>query len=730
MTTSIADLLTRLRELDIRLWLDGERLRFTAPPGALTPELRQELAGRRVELVQLLQAANAPAQAGPPLIAPARRDGALPLSFAQQRLWFLDQLEPDSPAYTIPTALHLNGPLDSAALERSLNALVRRHEALRTFFTSQDGQPAQVIAPELNLRLECIDLPPGDPVERQERLNRMINAEARRLFDLTQVPLLRVSLFRIAPEEHVLLVVIHHIVSDGWSQGIFTHELGALYTAECAGKPADLPALPIQYPDFSIWQRTWLGATERPAFLQTQIDYWKRQLDNAQPVMDLPISRSRPDNQSYNGAAIRFTVPDTTVAAIRTLGQRENSTLFMILLAAFQGLLARYTGQNTILVGAAAAGRTSTAIEGLIGFFVNSLVMRTDLSGDPTFRELLGRVREVALGAYTNQDLPFEKLVEELQPARNLSYHPIFQVMFVLQNAPGGDIALEGVRARPLAVDTRTAKFDLTLDMEEAGPALRGLFEYNTDLFDAGAIQRLTGHFLTLLAGAVEQPDLRLSALPLLTESERHMLRYAWNATASDYPRDLAIHRIFESQAAATPASMALEFEGQQISYAELNRRANQLARYLQGMGITPDTLIGLCMERSITQIIGLLGILKAGGAYVPLDPTYPAERLAFMIADTGIPVLLTQRALADERWQTDDSSTRTQLICLDEAWPLIAREAEQNLEDTAGPENLAYVIYTSGSTGRPCWPSSRRPSLSKKVSQVSMVLKCFWHQK
>jgi amino acid adenylation domain-containing protein len=627
-------------------------------------------------------------------IQPVARDGALPPSFAQERLWFLDQLEPGSSAYNIPAAFRLKGVLDRTALEQSLNEIVRRHEVLRTTFATVGGQPVQVIASDLNLALPIVDLCKFPEAKREIEVQRLVTEEAQRPFDLIQDPFLRTTLLHLDDEEHVLLLTMHHIVSDGWSMGVFNQELAALYKAFSARKPSPLPELPIQYADFAHWQRQWLQGE----VLEAQLAYWKQQLGGSLPVLKLPTDRPRPAIQTFQGATQSFMLSATLTESLNALSHQEGVTLFMTLLAAFKTLLYRYTSQEDILLGSPAANRNRVEIEGLIGFFVNTLVLRTDLSGDPTFQELLGRVRAVTLGAYAHQGLPFERLVEELQPERDLSHNPLFQVMFALQDvlmvsAP----ALTGLSVSLLEPDSGAAKFDLTLFVEETGQRLRGLLEYNTDLFSATTITRLAGHFQSLLRGIVVHAKWKISELPLLTEAEHHRLLVEWNDTGTDYPRHRCIQEFFEAQVERTPDTVALVFEEEHLSYAELNRRANQLAHHLRGLGVGPETLVGVCAERSLEMVVGLYGALKAGGAYAPLDPTYPRERLAFMLADAQAAVLLTQKRLLPTL-----PAHEAQVVCLDADWETVGQQSIQNPVSGVVDDGLAYVIYTSGSTGRP----------------------------
>ena len=666
----------------------------------LSPEKR-ELVLKKLQERGLSPAIDVGSQAPP--IVPVPRDQTLPLSFAQQRLWFIDQWEPGNPYYNIPTAVRLTGPLDVAALEQSLNEVVRRHEALRTTFVALEGRPVQVIAPVLTVpplvfgprdqRLPVVDLRGLAEAERGAEARRLASEEARWSFDLARGPLVRVTVLRLDDEEYVLLLNMHHVVSDGWSTGVFIQEMATLYQAFSAGQPSPLPELPIQYADFAVWQRGWL----RGEVLEKQLAYWKKQLADAPAVLELPTDRPRPPVQTYQGTTESFVLSESLTAALQALSREEGSTLFMTLLAAFDALLYRYTGQEDIPLGSPIANRNRSEIEGLIGFFVNTLVLRTGLSGNPTFRELLGQVREMTLGAYAHQDVPFEMLVDELQPERDLSRTPLFQVMFVLQNAPMPLQGQSGLTFSPLEVDSRTAKFDLTLFMVETAQGLSGTWEYNTDLFDAATVARAVRYFQTLLEGIVADPDHHIADVPILTETERHQLLVEWNDTEVEYPQDQCIHELFEEQVERTPDAVAVVFKDQHLTYQELNRRANQLACHLQTLGVGPETLVGVCVERSPEMVVGLVGILKAGGSYVPLDPAYPQERLTFILEDTQAPVLLAQQQLVEGL-----PEHRAEVVCLDAGWEHIARERGENPVSEATSENLAYVIYTSGSTGRP----------------------------
>jgi amino acid adenylation domain-containing protein len=624
-----------------------------------------------------------------PPLQPVPRDGRLPLSFAQQRLWFLDQLQPGNPFYNIHTALEILGRLDRAAVERSLHALIARHEALRTSFPMIDDQPVQQIAAQVQISLPVVDLRDLPAAEREAEALRLAAEEAAQPFDLRRGPLLRVRLLWLEPERQILVLTIHHIVSDGWSMGVLVRELFNSYRAYAgqSAAPIETVPLPIQYADFAVWQRQWLQGT----VLEQQLAYWKRQLADL-PVLELPTDRPRPPVLSYRGATTSFVLPQELASALLRLGQQADATLFMTLLAGFQLVMARYSGQTDLAVGSPIANRTRRELEDLIGFFVNMLVLRTSLAGGPTTRELIGRVRDVCLSAYAHQDLPFEMLVEELQPERSLSYNPLFQIGFALQNTPMGPAELPGLELRPLQVVSRTSTFDLSLFMSETPDGLYGLLEYNTDLFDAATIQRLIRHFHTALAGMVADPDRSVMALPLLTEPELAQLA-AWDGpTAAVPPR--WVHEQFETQATRNPDRIALLCGDRQLSYGELNARANRLAHHLRSLSAGPEVRVGLCVDRSPELIIGLLGILKAGAAYVPLDPEYPRERLEWMLHDAELRLLVTRQALSDLL-----AAPTVEVVLIDGEY---GAGPDENPGLALPPDTLAYVIYTSGSTGQP----------------------------
>jgi len=631
-----------------------------------------------------------------PAIVPieqASRERALPLSFAQQRLWFLDQLDPGNPIYNIASALRLHGPLNIDALERTLNEIVRRHESLRTVFREEHGIAVQVIQPEQNIALPVLSLAGLSEADQKTEVEQLATAEARKSFDLTRGPLLRTRLLRLGGEDHVLIFTLHHIISDGWSLGVLVREAKAIYAAYTQGLESPLPELSLQYADYAVWQRGWLKGD----LLEQHLAYWKKQLDLMPPVLELPGDRPRPRELRHRGGILNVQLPESLSEELRALSQREGVTLYMLLLAAFQTLLYRYTSQTDIVVGSPIANRQNTEIEPLIGFFVNTLVLRVDLSGDPSFRELLERVQEVTLDAYEHQDIPFEMLVEELQPERNLSYAPLFQILFVLQNAPRDELTLPGLELSHMDVSNGTTHFDLTLQLEESAAGMIGVIEYSVDLFDEETMKRLFGHYETLLAGVVANPDEQISALPLLAESERHRLLVQLNDTAAETDPQRCVHDLVAAQAARTPDYPALIFGDTQITYAELNRRANRLAHHLQTLGVGPDVVAGIMMEQSVDMMVSILAILKAGGVYTALDPADPSERIAFLLRDAKIKVVLTQKRFAARLPQDGPQVFRTDLD-----WPDIEPGMEENPVSLATADNLVYLTYTSGSTGQP----------------------------
>jgi len=707
-----ADFLSQLRSLNVELWAEGDLLRCNAPEEILTPELAEELKDRKAEILAFLRETSSAANASAPPLRPASRAGDLPLSFAQQRLWFIDQLEPNTALYNITKAFRLKGSLNIAALQKALQTIVSRHEVLRTIFAVVDGLAVQVIAADRPAELKIIDLS-REPVERlDQKIRRLLEEESGRPFNLSSDLMLRATLLKLDAEEYILILAMHHIASDGWSWGVLFRELELLYKTFLAGESSPLPALPVQYADFAIWRRQWLQGE----VLETHLKYWKKQLADA-PALDLLTDRPRPAVQTYRGGSESFSFSEVVVDELKSLSRREGATLFMTLLAAFTVLLHRYTGQDDIVVGSPVSGRNRVELEALIGFFVNDLVLRTDVSGDPAFVELLRRVRQTALAAYAHQDLPFEKLVEKLRPKRGSDHHPFFQVMFAVENGRPAPLLLAGVATHAIPFETDTAKFDLTMTMVDAGDALSATLEYNSDLFDRDTIKRMLTHFQTLLQSIVKDPERRVSRLPMLTENERHRLLVVWNTTQREYPAKKCIHEVFESQVERSPDAVAVVFDAKQLTYRELNRRANRLAHELVKRGVGPDVPVGICMERSPEMIVGLLAILKAGGAYVPLDPTYPNERLALMLGDAQAPVLLTQKPLMEKF-----AEYHGEILCLDVVSWGISHGSEENLVSGAKPENLAYVMYTSGSTGTPKAVAVPHRAVSRLVINTDYV--------
>src|SRR6266404_273262 len=568
-----------------------------------------------------------------------------PASSAQRRLWFLHQLDPNSSVYNITAPLRISAPINVEALRRSLQEIVRRHETLRTTFTTVDGEPVQIVALSTNFKLDIIDLQAVEETKREAEAQSLAEAEARRPFSLTQGPLLRATLLGLDDQHHILLLTMHHIISDGWSLGVLMREASALYHALSTGKPSALPDLPIQYADFAHWQREWLAGE----LLKAQLDYWSHQLDSVPPALEIPTDFPRPVSRSHKGSLISLSIHPDLADRLRALNKKHQATMYMTLLATFQVLLYRYSGQSDISVGSPIAGRTRTETEALIGFFVNTLVMRTDLSGAPSFAQLLSKVKEVTLGAYSNQDVPFEKLVEALSPERDLNRTPLFQVMFILQNAPLPQMQLGEAKLEPINVSSGTSKFDLTMSLEEKAGSIQGYLEYSTELFEEQTIQRMIGHFKVLIEAIVGNEQASIDDLPLLTDVERKQLIEQWNETGAEYP-NLSIHELFQRRVDISPEATALIYEGGIIKYSALNRQANQLAHYLRRRGIGRDSRVGIYIGRSPELVIAMLGILKAGGAYVPLDPGYPTERLRYMIASAEISIIVAHETDQQQR--------------------------------------------------------------------------------
>ena len=617
----------------------------------------------------------------------------LPLSFAQERLWFIHQLEPDTTAYNIAFSWRFTGNLDIGLLQSCLNTIIQRHEILRTSFIAVDGQPSQVIISQLQLSLPIIDLRLISDSNRQIEIDKLTKQEARYPFDLTKAPLLRVKLLQISDNENILLLTLHHIIADGWSRGVILRELTALY------KGLTLTELPIQYVDFAVYQQQWLQGEE----LTAQVNYWKQQLNNLS-VLELPTDNPRKPIQTFRSATESVLISKEILDSLKDLSRKQSVTLFMSALAGFKILLHRYTSEDDIAIGSPIANRNWKEVEPLIGFFVNTLVLRTDVSGNPSFLELLQRVKEVAAGAFKHQDLPFEKLVEEVKHERSLSHNTllgiIFQVQneaYQLQNSLNPELEIPGLSLEQMWSDSGSTKFDMTWHLVERNEGLLAVVEYSTDLFNRDTIARMLGHFQVLLKGIIDNPNQRLSELEILTEIERQQLLIDWNNTYTEYSLEQGIHQLFENQVEKTPDNIAVEFKSEKLTYQELNNQANQIAVYLRNQGVKPDMLVGICVERNPLMLIGLLGILKAGGVYVPIDAKLPSNRIGFMLGDSQVSILITQEKILS---QLPTHSAET--ICLDSEWEKISKSSINNLPSQTIADNLAYVIYTSGSTGNP----------------------------
>jgi amino acid adenylation domain-containing protein/non-ribosomal peptide synthase protein (TIGR01720 family) len=678
-----------------------------------------------------------------------------PLSFAQQRLWFLYNFEPESPEYNVPQAFRIEGELDPETMQRALRQVVRRHETLRTTFRSEEGSPAQVIAQVIDMEVPYVDARQRvpDPGDAWAEALRLAAADARAPFDLALGPLMRARLFRTGQRQHLLYYNVHHIAYDGWSMGIFARELAALYDAFAAGLPGTLPELPVQYLDFAAWQRQWLSG-ER---LERQLAYWRRQLA-AVPPLELPADRPRPAVRTHQGAAVPLALGDRLQSDLAGFVRRHGTTLFIALMAAWKALLHHWTTQEDLAVGTLVANRRRPEVEGLIGFFANSLVLRTDLAGDPTFLELLGREREVSLDAHEHQDLPFEKLVEEINPPRDLARTPLFQVMLIVLNAPGEALRLPGLELWPVAIDSHTAKLELTLYATQTAAGLDGFLEYNADLFDRSTVLRLLDHYRRVLLAAIADPGVRLSRLPLLADDERRQVLVDWNATQAAVPA-VTLHGWIEERARQAPGATAVELGDSRLTYGQLDERADLLACHLRRLGVGPEVLVGVAMERSLDMVVGVLAVLKAGGAYVPIDPDYPKERIAHMLDDSRAPVLLTQEALLA---RLPEHGARVVAVDRDAAAIAGATSGSgESGESGAGggqpggppcgggagparrpgatPANLAYVIYTSGSTGKPkgvgithaavvnfLESMRKRPGLASEDTLLAVTTLCF----
>jgi amino acid adenylation domain-containing protein len=658
----------------------------SAPPAGLST-------AKQALLSKWLRGGGAKGDTGENAIPRRQKNGPVPLSLEQQRLWFFDQLDPGSPLYHMPIASRLRGTLDVNALQQAMDMVVARHEALRTRFVGQE--PALTIDAPSAVPMRLIDLRPTPAAQREIEATCLLEAEAKRPFDLSRDLMVRATLVRLDEQDWIFFVLMHHIASDDWSWRVFCNEVATAYGAMVANRKVELPEPAIQYGDFAVWQKDWL----RGNVLEKQLGYWCKQLAGAPPVLELPADYPRPVSQTFRGACEWLKLPPALSEKLNALSQSGGFTPYMILLAAFQTLLHRYTGQEDIIVGSPVAGRSRACLEKVIGLFVNMLVLRTKLDGNPAFYELLHRTQTTVLEALANQELPFEKLVEELQPERSASYSPLIQVMFALQDELSDNLKLPGMDISQFLLDPGTAKFDLTFTIVKSGATLSCCAEYNTDLFNASTVRRMLGHYEKIIESIASNPDQCLSDIPLLTDEEREQLLVERNNTAMDFPWGQCVHELFAEQAALTPKSVAVVFGQESLTYEELNWRANQLAHHLKFLGAGPDSIVAISMERSLEMVIALMGTLKAGAAYLPLDPAFPADRLRFMLDDSKASLLLTR---SEEKERLGELPANVRAICLDTDWRLISEEGDEDLHVQMSPDNLAYVIYTSGSTG---WP-------------------------
>ncbi|NET25242.1 non-ribosomal peptide synthetase, partial [Okeania sp. SIO1I7] len=710
--TEIQEFLAELRHLQIKLWIEDERLRYNAPQGTMTPELLQQIKEKKTEIIAFLKQVNSKTVKS---IQPVPRNQELPLSFSQRRLWFIEKTGLSGNAYNMPLTLHLVGKLDLVALQKSLNEIVARHETLRTNFAEINGTPVQVIRPPFELELPQQDLSGLAKSQQTTQLQQCLQTENEKQFNLEVDPPIRVLLLQLGATEHILQVTLHHIASDGWSLTVFAQELSANYTAAVEHQPSTAPELPIQYADFAVWQQEYLQGES----LQTELDYWKEKLKEL-PQLQLPTDYPRPVVETFNGASQSFNLPPLLTSKLKQVSQEQGATLFMTLLAGFKVLLHRYTAQESIAVGVPIANRNRREIEGLIGFFVNSLVMYTDLGGEASFTEVLKRVRQTSLEAYAHQDVPFEKLVAELQPERSLSHNPLFRVSFALLESElaNPSFSLPNLEVGWYQGDgaEMTVRMDMELHLWVEGEEIKGFCAYNRDLFAAETISRMLSHYQNLLYAVIETPEQPISLLPMMSSSEEQQLLVTWNNTKTYYP-EKCIHELFVAQVEQTPDAIAVVFAEQSLTYSQLNSKANQLAHYLQKLGVVPETLVGICVERSVEMIVGILAILKVGGVYVPLDPSYPQSRLNYLIEDAQLSILLTQ-----EKWLNQLPQTIAQVVCLDTNTTDFTTELSSDITVSITPDHQAYMMYTSGSTGQPKGVNIRHRGVVRLVKNTNYV--------
>ncbi|PZU94472.1 MAG: non-ribosomal peptide synthetase [Pseudanabaena sp.] len=690
----IQDWINDLSDRGVKLWVQGDRLRYSGLEDVLTPQLLAELSKHKTEIIATLNQNLAIGDRGRLApIQPVSRDQNLPLSFSQQRLWFLNELEGgESATYNWPApAIALTGKLDTQVLVKTISEIVRRHEVLRTTFANINGDIAQKIHPPQSLDIPIIDLQSEPETKQAIAVKELAATERAKPFDLQRGPIFRCQLLCLGEISHILVLAVHHIAADGWFMGIFLKEFAIIYGAFSQGKLSPLPELPIQYADFATWQRNWLQGD----VLERHLSYWRQQLAHIPPLLELPTDHPRPPIQTFQGSKVPFQLSLALTQRLNRLGQQNGATLFMTLCTAFAVLLCRYCEQTDIIIGSPIANRDRAEVENLLGFFVNNLVLRIQIQQNPSFQELLAQVKKIALDAYDHQSLPFEKLVEELQPERNLSYHPLFQVMFILQNSPAQSLQMPDLSLSGIEVESNTTQLDLTLEMLDSPDGLAGNFEYNTDLFERSTIEQIAGHFQNLLEAIATNPQHKVSQISLLSPTEQHQILFDWNNTVVNYPKDICLPELVEAQVVKTPNAIAVIYENQKLTYQELNQKANQLAHHLLAIGIQSEQLIGICIERSLDMLVGLLGILKAGATYVPIDPSYPRDRIEYMLSDSQAQILITQDSLIPPEYSG-------LIISLDGDRDKFTQQVIHNPNVLIDSNQLAYVIYTSGSTGKP----------------------------
>ena len=712
--SNVTELLSTLRQRDVKLWLDGDKLRYRSAKDALCPDLLAQLKSQKPEIISFLKSISAETTTVIPPLVKIQQTANIPLSFGQQRLWFLHQFEPNSSVNNVPVVVRFTGVLNIAALHESLRTVVSRHEVLRTTFPVVDGKPIQAIDPNFTISLPIFDIQHFPPAQREVEALRLATQEAHQPFDLATGPILRVHLMCLSAQEHLLIWNMHNIVCDGASADLFYQEIVACYRAFSVGAMPELLPLAIQYTDFAQWQRQWLQGE----VLDSQVNYWKQKLGGSLPTIQLPFDRPRPSGvTTYPGDRAALMLPKPLGVALTNLSQKWGGTLFMTLLSAFNLLLHRYSGQEDLLMSFASTGRGRAEMERTIGFFSNTLLLRTQVQGNLTFRELFDLVRTDCIAAYSHQDVPFEKLVEELKPEQRQDRSPLFQVKFALNPSWANGQGMSEVELPDLTIKSLfgyiyhgQTKYDLILVMREQNEGLGMVFDYNAEMFEAKTIKRMLGHFQTLLESIVANPDRPISQLPLLSAPEQQQL-LAWNDTQAEYPTQ-AVHQLFEAQAERTPDEIAVEFEGKQLTYRELNARSNQLARQLKDLGVGADVPVGICIERSLPMVVGILGILKAGGAYVPLDPAYPQARLAYLLENSQIGLLL-----ASQQTIAGLPSHQSVVVDLDTDWAKISQQSPENLGLAVQPAQLSYIIYTSGSTGLPKGVSMTHRAISNLIS-------------